>query len=65
MTNEIYRLTLEHYIDDGENRHRIDEPIVVQMVHVTEVPVPICLNHMLYMMRRELLRTRAKDERTD
>lgn len=65
MTNEIYRLTLEHYIDDGENRHKIDEPIVVQTVHMTEVPVSICLNHMLYMMRRELLRTRAKDERTD
>lgn len=65
MTNEIYRLTLEHYFDDGENRHKIDEPIVVQTVHMTEVPVSICLNHMLYMMRRELLRTRAKDERTD
>ena len=60
MTNEIYRLTLEHYFDDGENRHRIDEPIVVQTIRMTEVPVSICLNHMLYMMRRELLRTKGK-----
>lgn len=57
MTNEIYRLTLEHYIDDGENRYRIDKPIVVQMIHVTEIPVPVCLNRMLAMMREELLRT--------
>ena len=56
MTNEIYCLTLEHYIDDGENRCKIDEPIVVQMVHVTNIPVPICLNRMLDIMREELLR---------
>ena len=60
MTNEIYRLTLEHYFDDGENRHKIDEPIVVKMVHMTEIPVPVCLNHMLDMMREELLRTESK-----
>lgn len=60
MTNEIYRLTLEHYIDDGENQHRIDEPIVVQTVHVTGIPVSVCLNHMLYMMRGELLKTKGK-----
>lgn len=60
MTNEIYRLTLEHYIDDGKNRYRIDEPIVVQMVHVTEIPVPVCLNRMLDMMRGELLRMEDK-----
>ena len=56
MTNEIYRLTLEHYIDNGKDRHRIDEPIVVQMVHTTEVPVPVCLNRMLDMMKEELLK---------
>jgi len=56
MTNEIYRLTLEHYIDDGENRYRIDEPKVVQMIHVTEIPVPVCLNRMLDKMREKLLR---------
>ena len=56
MTHEMYRLTLEHYIDDGEKRHRIDEPIVVQMIHMTEVPVPVCINRMLDMMRKELLK---------
>ena len=56
MTHEIYRLILEHYIDDGKNRYRIDEPIVVQMIHMAEVPVPVCINHMLDMMRRELLK---------
>lgn len=61
MTNEIYRLTLDHYIDDGEKRHRIDEPIVVQMIHVTEIPVPVCLNHMLDMMRKELLRMEGEE----
>ena len=61
MTNEIYRLTLEHYFDDGESRHRIDEPIVVQMVHMTEIPVPVCLNRMLDMMREELLRMEGEE----
>lgn len=61
MTNEIYRLTLDHYIDDGENRYRIDEPIVVQMVYVTKVPVSVCLNRMLDIMREGLLRRRASD----
>ena len=56
MTNEIYRLTLEHYIGDGEKQYRIYEPIVVKMIHVTEIPVPVCLNRMLDMMRGELLR---------
>ena len=56
MTNETYRLTLEHYIDNGKKHYRIDEPIVVQMIYMTEVPVPVCINRMLDMMRRELLK---------
>ena len=58
--NEIYRLRLDHYIDDGEKRHRVEEPLVIQMiVNRTYMPVPVCLNSMLDKMREELL-TREK-----
>lgn len=61
MTNEIYRLTLEHYIDDGENRYRIDEPLVVQMIVDRQyTPTAICLNRMLDMMREELLKAEGE-----
>ena len=54
--NEIYRLRLDHYIDDGEKRHQIEEPLVIQMiVDRTYMPVPVCLNNMLDKMREELL----------
>ena len=61
MANEIYRLTLSHYIDSEEDRIRIEEPLVVQMiVDRSMTPIPICLNHMMDMMRDELLK-RAGD----
>lgn len=54
--NEIYRLTLEHYIDDEGKKQMIEEPLVFQMVQRSDIPVPVCLNHMLEMMKREVLR---------
>lgn len=57
MTYETYRLTLEHYIGYGEDKHQLDEPLVVQMVVDRQyAPTAICLNRMLDMMREELLR---------
>ena len=54
--DEIYRLRLDHFFDDGENRHQIEEPLVIQMmVDSTYMPVPVCLNNMLDKMREELL----------
>ena len=54
--NETYRLTLTHYIDDGENHIPLEEPLVVQLVYDrTQVPLPICLNRMMDMMRKEIL----------
>ena len=54
--NEIYRLSLDHFFDDGEKRHQIEEPLVMQMiVDRTYMPVPVCLNNMLDKMREELL----------
>lgn len=54
--NEIYRLRLDHFSYDGEKRHQIEEPLVIQMiVDRTYMPVPFCLNYMLDKMREELL----------
>ena len=54
---EIYRLTLEHFIDLGCKRHRIDEPLVVQMIINSNIPTPIYLNQMLDMMRDQVLKS--------
>lgn len=54
--NEIYRLRLDHFFDDGEKQHQIEEPLVIQMMcDNTYMPVPVCLNNMLDKMREELL----------
>ena len=53
---EKYRLRLDHFFDDGEKRHQIEEPLVIQMiVDHTYMSVPVCLNNMLDKMREELL----------
>ena len=63
MANEIYRLTLSHYIESEEERIRIDEPLVVQMIVDRQyTPTPVCLNHMLDMMRNEVLRRAGEDD---
>ena len=54
--NEIYRLRLDHYIDDGEKHYQVDEPLVIQMIiDRTYMQVSVCLNNMLDKMREELL----------
>ncbi len=63
MTNEIYCLTLEHFICYDKDRHRLEEPLVVQMIADRQyAPTAICLNRMLDIMREELLRRSAKDD---
>lgn len=57
MMNEIYRLRLDHYMDDGENKHQLEEPIVVSMVMDRRfAPAPVCLNRMMDMMREQMLK---------
>lgn len=59
---EIYSLRLDHYIQDESGRHAIDEPLVVRMAYDRNyMTTPICVNHMLDEMRREVLR-RTKHE---
>ena len=54
---EVYRLTLDHYFDDGESHQRLEEPLVVQMIWDRRfVPQAICLNRMIDMMRSEVLK---------
>lgn len=60
---EVYRLSLTHYIDDGENLYRLEEPLVVQMIYDRRfMPQPICLNRMLDMMRDEVMRRAGEQE---
>lgn len=57
MTNEVYRLMLEHFIDDDGERTRLEKPLVVQMIYDRRyTPPAICLNHMLDKMRDEVMR---------
>ena len=61
--DEIYRLRFDHFFDDGKERHQIEEPLVIQMViDSTYMPVPVCLNHMLDKMRKELLNRAPKGD---
>jgi len=54
---EVYRLTLEHYIDRAGSRTRLEEPLTVQMVIDNRLmPRPVYLNRMLDMMRDQVLR---------
>lgn len=56
--NEVYKLTLEHYIvdDDGE-KIRIDEPVTTQYVVCMKdgISIPIVLNYMIEKMKKYLL----------
>ena len=56
--NEVYRLVLHHFILDGDGeRHKLDEPLVVQMiVDRTHGNNSYSLNRMMDMMRHELLK---------
>ena len=58
MTNEVYSLRLDHYmVDDEGDRFKLEEPLAVQMIiDRRTMPVPVCLNRMLDMMREEVLR---------
>ena len=54
---EVYRLTLEHYINANGQHVEMDEPLVVQMVVDRQfAPTSICLNSMLDKMRVEVLK---------
>ena len=61
MKNEVYSLTLKHYIDDDCGRYEIDEPLVVNMVFdASHMPVTVCLNYMFDKLRKEMLRRAAE-----
>ena len=62
---EIYSLRLDHYIQDESGRHAIDEPLVVRMAYERNhyIPAPVCINHMLDELRREVLRRTAKEDK--
>lgn len=56
--NEIYKLTLEHYIIDNDGKKvRIDEPISTQYIVCMKdgISIPIVLNSMIEKMRNYLL----------
>ena len=58
MKNEVYKLTLEHYIvDDDGKKYHIDEPISTQQVICMKdgISIPIVLNSMFEKMRNYLL----------
>lgn len=66
MTNEVYRLTLDHFIDINGERTRLEEPLVVQMIYDRSyTPQAICLNNMIDMMRDEILRQARKERRNE
>ena len=57
VINEVYRLTLEHYMDIEGSKHKLDDPIIVQTIMDHDHGITtLCLNHMIDMMRDMLLR---------
>lgn len=57
ITTEVYRLTLDHFIDDHGKRTRLEEPLVVQMIcDRSYAPLAVCLNSMIDKIRDEVLR---------
>lgn len=65
MKNEVYKLTLEHYIvDDDGKKIRIDEPISTECVVCMNngISIPIVLNSMFEKMRRYLLEITGETE---
>lgn len=56
--NEFYRLRLDHFMQDEEgDRRMVEEPLVIQVViDRRTMLIPLCLNHMLDMMRDAVLR---------
>ena len=63
MANEIYRLTLSHFLESEEERIRIEEPLVVQMIFDRQyTSTAVCLNRMLDRMRDEVLKRAGEDD---
>ena len=57
MLNEVYRLRRDHYMQDAEADHPLEEPLVVQVIYDRRYGNPsICLNEMLNRMKDEVLR---------
>lgn len=60
---EVYRLRLDHYMVAGEERLRLDEPMVVQMIiDRSVVSIPVCLNRMMDEMKAEVLKRAGEQE---
>ena len=57
MLNEVYRLRLDHYMQDEKESYPLEEPLVVQVIYDRRHGNPsICLNEMLDRMKYEVLR---------
>lgn len=57
MSNEVYRLRLDHYMQDEDGSYPLEEPLVVQVIYDRQHGNPvICLNEMLNWMKDEVLR---------
>ena len=64
MTSEIYRLRLDHYMQDKDGQYPMEEPLIVQMVYDRQYSnLPICLNDMIDRMRDVILRKAGKENR--
>ena len=60
---EVYRLTLSHYMERNGERIELEEPFVVNMVYDRRYGnVAVCLNMMIDKMRHELVRMKGVPE---
>ena len=61
--NEVYRLRLDHYMDVEGCREKLEDPLVIQMIFDRRyMPLPVCLNRMIDMMKDELLQRAGEQE---
>ena len=64
MISEIYRLQLDHYMQDKEGQYQLEPPLVVQMIYDRQHGnLSICLNDMIDKIRDAVLRKAEKENR--
>lgn len=62
MLSEVYRLRLDHYMQDKDGQHPIEEPLIVQMVYDRRFGnQSVFLNYMIDKIRDAVLRKAEKE----
>lgn len=60
ITTEVYRLTLEHYMEIDGTHIKLEDPFVAKMAYLScdgrYIPRAVCINEIFDKMKHEMLR---------